>query len=587
MVTMTLKHQFLLISGVSILITAGAILVGAMYTDQYRLEQIEKSNVANTKALLDSVVNARLRVMESEAKSLTRNRDLLDALKAASPDKTREAALATYNRLSTLGVLDQLLVTDEKGTILASEPATSDSLVSNGIFSLIANDRKTMHDFVRFDKGEIGLMYAFPVYRRGKIVGVAAYIQYFTGIASEIGESSATEIVVQSHDNRIIYSGDDTLNESFSGEMSLSDKGEWQILTAGERYYSATALPVLDSNKQLLGMVTTLRDDTESVSDQIAVNMLTKVIGVIAAVAVLGLLYWKISTVFTSLEQVVAIFKKVGAGKLDNTIEVKSGNEIGVLQGELLNLQERLSGVIGTVESNSELSSQAAMSVNTTAQQLGDDTSGQAASLEQIASSMEQMASNIRHSADNATQAEQISHKLAVDAVDSGKTVIGAVEAMKEIVNKISIVEEIARQTNLLALNAAIEAARAGIHGKGFAVVASEVRALAERSQKAASEIGVLSFSTVENAENASSKLSELLPDIEKTAGLMQEISTAAREQGVGSEEINRALQQLDNVVQQSAARAEELAASATELLDLSSEQRDVMAFFDLGKNKR
>ncbi len=153
---------------------------------------------------------------------------------------------------------------------------------------------------------------------------------------------------------------------------------------------------------------------------------------------------------------------------------------------------------------------------------------------------------------------------------------------MKSIAEKISIIEEIARQTNLLALNAAIEAARAGEHGKGFAVVASEVRKLAERSQTAAGEIGELSGNTVALAEQAGEKLSQLVPDIQKTAELVQEISVASREQDVGSDEINRGLQQLDTVVQQSAASSEELASSAQELSALVEEQREAISFFRL-----
>ena len=195
---------------------------------------------------------------------------------------------------------------------------------------------------------------------------------------------------------------------------------------------------------------------------------------------------------------------------------------------------------------------------------------------------MEEMSANIRQSADNAGQTEQIAQKAAEDAAESGVTVETAVTAMKDIVEKITVIEEIARQTNLLALNAAIEAARAGEHGKGFAVVASEVRKLAERSQKAASEIGDLSSTTVNVAEIAGEKLTRLVPDIQKTAKLVQEISVASKEQDIGASEINTALQQLDQVVQRSAASAEELSASASGLSSQAEEQREVMGFFKL-----
>ena len=161
---------------------------------------------------------------------------------------------------------------------------------------------------------------------------------------------------------------------------------------------------------------------------------------------------------------------------------------------------------------------------------------------------------------------ERIALKSAGDAQESGKAVTEAVGAMKDIAQKISIVEEIARQTNLLALNAAIEAARAGEHGKGFAVVAAEVRKLAERSQVAAADISRISRSSVDIAETAGAMLGKLVPDIQKTSELVQEISASSREQASGADQINGSIQQLNTVIQQNAGSAEEMASMAAEL---------------------
>jgi methyl-accepting chemotaxis protein len=249
-------------------------------------------------------------------------------------------------------------------------------------------------------------------------------------------------------------------------------------------------------------------------------------------------------------------------------------------------LAEMVSGLVQTVSEIRSIAGEVASasgSISTASVEVSKGASSQAAAAEEASSSMEQMVSNIKQNADNAQQTDKIANKSAKDAQESGKSVLEAVAAMKEIANKISIIEEIARQTNLLALNAAIEAARAGEHGKGFAVVAAEVRKLAERSQKAAGEINQLSGSTLRVSEKSGEMLDKLVPDIQRTAELVQEITAASKEQDTGAEQINKALQQLERVIQQNASAAEEMASTTEELSGQSEQLVSALAFFRTG----
>lgn len=271
--------------------------------------------------------------------------------------------------------------------------------------------------------------------------------------------------------------------------------------------------------------------------------------------------------------------EEISEGNLLVSLEAKQKDEIGNMGRSMQKMIANLTELVERIKDGAHNINNASKEVSSSAEAIAQGANEQASSTEEISSSMEQMAASISQNSLNAKEAESIAVSASANVDKVTRTFDETLKSLSIITSKITIIHEIAEKTDLLAVNASIEATKAGEHGKGFAVVASEVRNLAVRCRDAADEIDKISAQTISASNESGKMLAGLIPEIQKTASLIQEIAAASSEQDSGAQQINEALMQLNNITQQNSAAAEQLAASANALEDLSIKLNETTSF--------
>ncbi|MES2298702.1 MAG: methyl-accepting chemotaxis protein [Pseudomonadota bacterium] len=320
-------------------------------------------------------------------------------------------------------------------------------------------------------------------------------------------------------------------------------------------------------------------------------------LSVFAVVSGLAAAYLIIRGIVGPLGKAVKFAQAVADGDLSSEVDIHSGDETGQLMEALRHMNESLSKIVTEVRDGTENISSASSQIAAGNLDLSTRTEEQATSLAQTAAAMDQLTSTVKQNADNAGQANKLAHAASEVAARGGQVVSQVVHTMgsinessRKIVDIIGVIDSIAFQTNILALNAAVEAARAGDQGRGFAVVAAEVRNLAQRSAGAAKEIKALIGDSVEKVDaggklvdQAGATMDEVVQSVKRVTDIVVEIVTASQEQGLGIEQINLAVNQMDQVTQQNAALVEESAAAAASMQQQADQLAQTVSLFKLG----
>ena len=276
----------------------------------------------------------------------------------------------------------------------------------------------------------------------------------------------------------------------------------------------------------------------------------------------------------------------VGNGDLTKQIEMTLPGDFNNIKVNTNDFITSLTNTVSQIIDGANQMNIASGEVNNYSMSISSGAEQQASAIEETTSAIEEMSGSINETAKNAQKTNDMAEAAATMAIEGGEAVNKTVEAMTDIADKIRIIEDIVYQTNLLALNAAIEAARAGEHGKGFAVVAAEVRKLAKRSQIAAGEISTITSDSLEVSQKAGELISNVVPQIQETANLIKDISTAAKEQDVGIVQITTSMNDLNQVTQGNAASSQELASASEELDGQSNTLAELMKFYKVSSNE-